>query len=156
MLTAEQFRSRFEYQPETGEFIRKVSGAGHWAGEIAGHRRFDGRMIVCGLLASRLAWLWMTGAWPEDEIDHKDNDPSNNRWENLRPAKRFENCRNIRKPKNNTTGFKGVYRNRGKFRAQISVNDKAVHLGVFDTAEDAYLAYCVAADRYHGEFARVA
>jgi hypothetical protein len=105
-------------------------------------------------LGNRLAWLYVTGEWPRAGVDHRDGDPTNDRWANLRLATQQQNNRNARKPRHNTTGLKGAYRCRDKFRASISVNDRAVHLGVFDTAEAAHAAYCAAAVQYGGEFAR--
>lgn len=87
--------------------------------------------------------------------DHIDGDPLNNIRANLRVASFAENARNSKRPKNNTSGYKGVWFTKDKrWRASIHVNNKTIHLGSFDTAEEAYLAYCEAAIHYHGKFAR--
>lgn len=39
------------------------------------------------------------------------------------------------------TGYTGVYKENNRFRAVISVNRKSIHIGMFDTAEKAALAY---------------
>jgi hypothetical protein len=89
------------------------------------------------------------------EVDHKDGNPLNSIRPNLRLATRAENVRNTRTPKNNTSGYKGVSWNKPlqKWRARIKVNNKNIHLGLFDDPELAHKAYCEAADKYHGEYA---
>jgi hypothetical protein len=105
--------------------------------------------------AHRLAWLYMTGAWPTGgEVDHIDTDRGNNVWTNLRDSTRRQNGSNVDIRSNNTSGFKGVSRCRAKWTAHITVNYQAMHLGVFDTKEEAHAAYVEAAKRLHGEFAR--
>lgn len=88
--------------------------------------------------------------------DHWNGCTLDNRQSNLRPATELQNHQNSKRPVTNTSGYKGV-RWRADFKkwqASIKVNKKYVHLGVFDTAEAAFAAYCVAAERFHGEFAR--
>lgn len=89
-------------------------------------------------------------------LDHKDVYGGNNALDNLRPATRSQNGYNRRKQGNNTSGFKGVSfdKARGKFKASIGYEKRFVNLGRFDTAEEAFAAYCEAARKYHGEFAR--
>lgn len=55
--------------------------------------------------------------------------------------------------RNNSTGFRGVYKKRNKFTAQIRVNGKTVGLGTFLTPEEAYKARIEAEKKYYGEFA---
>lgn len=87
-------------------------------------------------------------------VDHIDNDPLNNVRSNLRLATNKDNVRNSRMRENNTSGYKGVFKHHKRFRAQIKVDNKSIYLGVFDTPEEAHAAYCEAAVKYHGEFAR--
>jgi hypothetical protein len=91
----------------------------------------------------------------KDVIDHKDGNRLNNQKNNLRPASRKENSRNM-KVRKNTTGFKGVYPNlnKNRFVVKIFVNNKQMHLGVFDTAEEAAKVYDENARKYFGEFAK--
>lgn len=163
MLTAMRLREILRYDPETGLFTRLTDRGGRRAGEVAGSQRKDDRRIQIYVdnrneMAHRLAWLYMTGEWPSEEVDHRDMNPSNNRWSNLRLASHSQNAMNRTKRSDNTTGLKGVYRHykNGKFRAAIAANKKQYHLGVFDTREEAHAAYEAAAAKLHGEFARVA
>lgn len=89
--------------------------------------------------------------------DHWNLDTLDNREENLRVASNAQNNRNSKRPKTNTTGYKGVsYKKKNRqFVAQISVNREKKHLGLFPTAELAYEAYCKAAVEHFGEFARL-
>ncbi len=148
------------YSPDTGEFCWRISlsskaPAGSIAGGIeSGYRRLsiDGRAYM----AHRLAWLYMTGEWPERDVDHKNRNRSDNRWENLRAATRTQNNANSKTPRTNKSGLKGAAHYPGGFTSQIVVGGKKFHLGCFKTAEEAHAAYCAAAQEHHGEFARVA
>lgn len=90
-------------------------------------------------------------------VDHIDGDGLNNRRSNLRVATKGENNINRGMQKNNSTGFKGVFwhRQRAKWMAQIGHHKRCVHLGLFDTPEEASLAYREASQKLHGEFARL-
>lgn len=103
--------------------------------------------------------LWMhrviLGLPEEFECDHRDGNGLNNRRENLRRATTQENRRNVGLRRDNTSGFKGVQRQNGKWVPRIAVDGKQRHLGYFSTPEDAHAAYCRAASALHGEFARV-
>jgi hypothetical protein len=98
----------------------------------------------------------MTGRWPRKQVDHKDTDPANDRWENIRQASNAENCRNQRRPRNNTSGFKGVslHRLTGKYQSYIRKDGRRIHLGLFPSALLAHRAYKAASKKLFGEFAR--
>ena len=97
----------------------------------------------------------MTGEWCSAVIDHRDGDPSNNRWDNLRRATVSQNNANRRLHRNNKCGFKGVVQNPwGRFIASIYKNGRRIHLGMFATPEAAHAAYVAAARELFGEFAR--
>jgi hypothetical protein len=161
MITAERLREVFRYYPETGRWewlvnigtrARKGNEPG-WIDDGRRRIRVDGHSY----LSSRLAVLWMTGMWPVNEIDHEDTNKLNDRWMNLREATRLQNAKNYRKPANNTSGLKGaswVTRDK-KWRSQISVDGKKIHLGDFDCPAAAHLAYALASAKLHGEFGRV-
>ena len=90
--------------------------------------------------------------------DHKNNCTLDNRRDNLRPANNYENTWNQRLRANNISGYKGIiYNNRiKKWTASIRIEGIQHHLGVFNTKEEAYAAYCKAAIIHRGEFARLA
>lgn len=92
---------------------------------------------------------------PNGLVDHIDHDGLNNQRCNLRIATASQSCMNRRKPRNNTSGYKGVYQFylTGKWIGQIRANGKRYHLGCFNTPEDAALAYNKAALIHHGEYA---
>ena len=161
-LTADYVREILNYDPETGVF-RWAKQIARCAviGKITGRPCSSGGLqIMIGYkqyMSHRLAWLYMTGKWPLDEIDHINGDPSDNRFCNLREATGGQNKLNKGKYKNNKSGYKGVHfhKQSGKWRARIWFGRKSVSLGLFDTPEEASLAYIAASADYHGEFARV-
>lgn len=154
-VTHEQLLRVMKYDPKTGIFVWKISGRKYKKGDTAtkNTQSMGYQTIVLQkkiYTAHVLAWFYMTGQWPVFEIDHKDTCRINNKWENLRPATRTQNCMNSRVSKNNSSGFKGVGKMNGRFRAYI----RGKHLGMFDTAEEAAVAYDTAATAYAGDFAR--
>jgi len=90
----------------------------------------------------------------ELSIDHVDGNGLNNQKANLRVASHAENCANRRINRNNTSGFKGVSKNKERWQAYIRVAYRQIHLGYFDTPEEAAEAYDRAAIAYFGEFAK--
>ena len=162
VLTAERLRDLLTYEPSTGVFTWRFWRYHMRAGDVAGSLNKKLGCIMIGIdgglyYAHRLAWLYQTGEWPPQEIDHRDGNPLNNRWANLRLAAHAENVRNARKRRDNKSGLKGVCwsRQHGKWRADINLNHTRHFLGLFDAAEVAHLAYRRAARRLHGEFARM-
>jgi hypothetical protein len=91
------------------------------------------------------------------DTDHRDGDGLNNQRSNLRICTHSENLRNVKKDKDNTSGFKGVSWHSGakKWKASIMTDGKETYLGIFTLKVDAYKAYCEACVKYHGEFARL-
>lgn len=147
------------YNAETGHFTRLVSNQGARAGSIAGavgergyiRIRVDGRLYY----AHRLAWLYVHGEWPNEDIDHINCNPTDNRISNLRLCTRPQNGANRTANKNNALGIKGVKVVGKKFRAEISYGSKTTHLGYFSDAETAREAYRKAATELFGQFARI-
>lgn len=90
-----------------------------------------------------------------EEVDHIDGDCGNNRRSNLRLATHSENAKNRRRYRSNTSGYKGVHHLNNKWTATINIDHKQTRLGVFNTPEEAYEAYCKAAIEHYGEFARL-
>jgi hypothetical protein len=161
-LTAARLRDLLHYDPETGAFTWRFSRKGRpgKAGAVAGtvDKRFGYRYI--GLDGQRhgtqrLAWLYMTGEWPSAEVDHIDGDRTNDQWNNLRDVPLRMNRENIRKARsdNTSTGFLGVRINRkngdARYQARITVKGKEMHLGRFDTPEEAHEAYLAAKRALH-------
>jgi hypothetical protein len=91
-------------------------------------------------------------------IDHINGDRLDNRSGNLRVVLPSQNAMNLKLRYNSTTGYKGVSfrKDMGVWQARITVANRTMSLGMFETAELAYAAYCEAALKYHGEFAREA
>ena len=161
--TQERLQELFEYSVVTGHLTWK---AGPYRGRVAGRERtYAGQTrrfaFVDKSLYSypRLVWMWVTDADPEVlDVDHIDCDPLHNAWHNLRLATRAQNLANLRKPSNNTSGFKGACwdKNRGLWLASIRHEGKHIYLGRYTTPEEAHAAYVEAAHRLKGEFARAA
>ena len=153
LITQDYLKSILEYNSETGVFIW-LNGNGRtvYAGDIAGNYSTGyGRIKINKIAHSshRLAWLYITGNWPEFEIDHINNIRNDNRFINLRDTNKNNFNKTIMK--NNTSGYTGVVWNRRDclWRASIGVNGKRIMLGNFITKEDAALAYKEAKEKYH-------
>lgn len=168
----------FNYNEETGELIwksrprsefRTQSGCSifhrRFVGTVAGTKKYrTGTQIKTHVLISlngtsylahNIIWEMFNGPRSNGTIiDHKDNDPWNNRRLNLRPSTRSQNNQNRRMPSHNTTGYKGVSYRNGRYTSKITSNKVDVYLGCFDTAEEAHKAYCERANVLHGEFAK--
>ena len=162
-VTAEYLRDILDYSPETGLFTWRVAPNGRIKiGQRAGSPDTGGHLQIRinkrFYRAHRLAWLYVHGEWPPEDIDHINSERADNRLCNLRPATRAQNCQNSRLYRSNTSGFKGVvWHARGsKWSARIRANGRVHHLGRYTTAEAAHAAYVAAAVKYHGEFARPA
>jgi hypothetical protein len=158
--TAERVRELLHYDPETGVWTWKVNRHNRrLAGRVAGAVNSHGyrQITIDGVrhLASRLAFLWMERTWPPDQVDHRDMNPTNDRWANLRLASRSQNFGNQHAYSSNRLGVKGVSRVGKRYLAQIQKDGVKVYLGRFDRVEDAALAYRVAAEAAYGDFARI-
>jgi len=107
--------------------------------------------------ASRLAWLYMTGQWPQHEVDHINGNRADDSWANLREADSSQQKMNTSIRSDNTSGVKGVYWNKriGKWHARIKAYGVCTHLGYFENFDDAMSARKSAALKIHGEFAKL-
>lgn len=156
----EELRARYSYNPDTGLvsslITNKVIGYPCTKGAIQIDYKKDGKRIV--LFAHILAWAFMTDKWPEKLIDHIDLDKTNNKWGNLREATNGQNQANTIGKAKRKSKYKGVHwRKREKcWAASITSNKKTYNLGYYKTEIEAHVAYCRAADKFHGEFARYA
>jgi hypothetical protein len=120
-----------------------------------GGKRMYARRAAPGLKTVRMHSA-ILGTPTGIRVDHINHDGLDNRRANLRRATNTQNVYNQRCRKQNITGFKGVIVNRGRgkaFIAGIRVNGKQIHLGLFEDAREAAIAYNRAAVKHFGEFA---
>jgi hypothetical protein len=147
-LTQSQLKKLLYYDHTTGDFIWLVNRSGTArAGDTAGynHTGSGGKtyreITINGrsYFAHRLAFLLMTGSFPEYEVDHEDGNGLNNKWDNLRAVTHNQNAKNRRVYSNNTSGCAGVsWDKRGnKWRVRIGINGKQKPLGYFTDLEEA-------------------
>ena len=171
MITAKDVEDVLIYSPETGVFIWKEKNANDmpdlrlrnawntkFAGKVAGRSSGGGyiQLLVKGkyCYAHRVAWLLMTGSWPEKYIDHINRRKTDNRLLNLREATQAENLRNTKMHSDNMSGVKGVswYPRDKLWRARLSKDGKQVYLKYFKNIEDAERAVISERKKLHGEF----
>ena len=163
MISFEKLDSLFEYLPETGQLKRKVTVSPNAVvGSIAGVVNSNGYVKV-GVenkvyAAHMIVWTLVKGVWPTTIIDHVNGVKSDNREDNLREADTVRNAYNQVKPRNNKSGYRGVYldttRNSAKqWKASCSVNGKRSTIGYFLTAQLAHEALVKFRELHHGEFA---
>lgn len=152
MLTQGKLKNILHYNPDTGVFVWLDDKRNHVkAGDIAGSLDAYGYNCIKikskSYKASRLAWLYMEGYFPEHEIDHMNRIKNDDRWNNLRHATHQCNTRNCSMAKNNSSGITGVYwhKNVKKWSANIMESGRLRYLGCFDTKMDAAKA------RWEGE-----
>jgi len=169
------------YDPQTGRLFWKERPKYHYptrncwfktngrkAGKEAGSRHFCRGLPHCvrivitqngkqhDIAAQNLAWVLMGLELPDGMVvDHKDGNPFNNKWDNLRLATIGQNAQNKVSNRNRKHPLpKGVYPSGKKYRASIFIDGRSCSLGVFQTAEEAHSAYTTAASEHFGEFAR--
>jgi len=159
MITQERLHEVLHYNPANGVFTWiKNTGKGSHAkpGEKAGSID-DGYLKISidgkKYRGHRLAWLYMTGSWPKNAIDHINGDGANNCWENLRDVAASVNSQNIKKAKtDNRTGLLGAHAvgaQPGFFTSKIQANGKVHYLGFFDAEQKAHEAYIAAKRKFH-------
>jgi len=161
IITQEYLKSILNYNPKTGVFtwinpkIRK-----DLIGKIAASIHSDGYLTIQimkkNCKAHRLAWLYMTGEWPKEQIDHINGDRADNSFSNLREVSNQQNQFNRKVNKNNKSGYKGVsfVKRTGKWVAQINLNNKRVSLGFFESAIEASFVYEKTASLNNGVYYR--
>lgn len=149
-ITQQALREVLTYSPDTGTFCRTLL-RDRWGNEsptlrTVGTPRSDGYLEVS--LAGRtyknhrLVFLYMTGVWPEGEVDHINGDRTDNRWDNLRVIDKASNMRNRGLNHNNKSGASGVtwFQQTSQWRARININGVRFSLGLFDTIGEASAA----------------
>lgn len=156
ILTQKKLKELFEYNPETGDFVWRVTRKGrgkknHVAGTV---NSYGYRVIMINFKlypAHRLIFMYMTGRLPKDQIDHINGVRTDHRWINLREVTQQENLKNKKIQKNNKTGINGVYKNKisGRWYTNISVNKRLIYLGSYKCLLDAVAARKRAEKKYH-------
>lgn len=154
-LSQERLKELLSYDQSTGLFtwLSRTSNRVS-VGDIAGSAGKLGYVYIrldgVRYLAHRLAWFYVTGEWPSNNVDHIDGNPSNNRLGNLRNVTQSGNLQNQRRAHSgSTSGVLGVYPSRKRFTASIKAEGKKKHLGQFDTKEQAHAAYVNAKRVFH-------
>jgi hypothetical protein len=170
MLTQVQLKNLLFYNPQTGVFTWRINGRGQALreGARAGYVNNNGyRMIKINgkhYPTSHLAYLYMTGDWPTDQMDHKNRKRADDCWRNLRSATPSQNTCNRQGRPDIANKFKGITRVKScwtksfatkSYRAQIAFNRKTICIGYFATEEEAHAAYKAKALELHGEFANL-
>ena len=158
-LTQARLKELLIYSRSTGLFTWRVNhGKKIKAGQVAGAPQGMGYIQVqvdgYNYLAHRLAYLYVRGRFPVNQIDQRDGQRDGQRdencWANLRVSTVAQNAQNIRQAtKRSLVGLLGVSRNGKRWKSNIRVDKKLVHLGTFDTPELAHAAYVEAKRKHH-------
>jgi hypothetical protein len=126
--TATWWNTRFAGKPA----INAVEGCGYRSGDIFCRK----------IRAHRVIWAMQTGVWPDGPIDHINGVRTDNRWENLRLVCNFENAKNQKRHKSNSSGVTGVvwHKRQRKWTAAIRADGIRMHIGTFENFEAAVSA----------------
>lgn len=155
MLTVERLKQLVSYDPETGIFTNSAPRKKVRVGEVAGALdKSNGYIKICidrkHYYAHRLAFLFMTGAWPAAFVDHCNGERTDNRLANLRDVPKRVNQQNRRTATvGSASGLLGAHKKRGRWSSHIRANGALVKLGTFATAEQAHAAYVNAKRQLH-------
>ncbi|RWB95595.1 MAG: HNH endonuclease [Mesorhizobium sp.] len=160
-LTQDRLKAILHYNPDTGIWtwlVDQKNGAIK-VGTVAGSFTDKGyhTIKIDGFLykSHRLAFLYMLGRWPSDQVDHDDTYKSHNCWDNLREATNQLNGMNREANRNNKLGIKGIRVTRtGKFQTRIRINNVLKDLGTHPTLQDAVEARRIAETEFFGCFGR--
>lgn len=146
MITQKELKSILHYDPVTGilTWLKRLSYSIK-VNDEAGCADKDGyiNIGIKGKLykAHRLAWLYMTGFFPKEDIDHINHITGDNSFKNLRAVSHAENLKNQKLHKNNISGYTGIYQSKGdkKWEVEIKVDGKTKYLGRFRNLEEAVI-----------------
>jgi hypothetical protein len=158
-IDVKKLREVFCYDPETGVLTNRVSRKGGGKkGAISGCSRHDGYLIVRVenklLLGHRVIWALHYGQWPDCDIDHVNQDKSDNRITNLRLSNKSNNSLNRGRRADNKSGVKNVSWNKpcGKWDVRMKVNGIQKCFGLFDSLDEAREVATKGRMEMHGEF----
>ena len=149
MLTQKRLKELLHYSPSTGIFTHVTNTTRKRKGDIAGSD--DGRRYLRininrkEYTLHRLAFLYMTGAFPEFVVDHINQNSTDNSWGNLRDVPQKVNLRNALMCTNNWSGVKGVRWNKKEWYWMVSVGNS--HVGCFKTMDEAVNALLIERER---------
>ncbi|EKS6407596.1 HNH endonuclease [Enterobacter hormaechei] len=159
-LTQNRLKEVLRYDPSTGVFywLNPTAYCMH-PGDVAGFVDYTGYAYIkvdkVKYSAHRLAWIYVYGHSPIEQIDHINNVRSDNRIVNLRLATRSQNMMNQPARKGSISGVKGVSwdKKMQSWRARCQANGERINIGWFDSIEEAAESLRVYRQQYHGEFA---
>ena len=162
MLTQEMLLENFRYNETTGNLYWKVKRA--YTTDLSkpiSTKDKHGYIVVCTKLSGkakvyrihRLIWTMVYGMNPKN-IDHIDGDRTNNQISNLREVTHQQNMMNRKKRYDSRSAYKGIYKVKNCWVAEITFMNKRHYLGSFKTDKEAGLAYAEASKKLHGNFAR--
>ena len=147
----EYLRECYRYSPEIGVL---TDPDGNPVGSPNGLGGTQVMLDYVNYKAHRIIWKMMTGEEPPATIDHRDGNPFNNRWSNLRAGSRTKDKMNVRLLDKNTSGCRGVYFDAGRWRVRLSADGIRRSFGRFATREEAIAVAEATARKLFGEFYR--
>jgi hypothetical protein len=159
MVTQSDLKELMNYDESTGIFTWSKARRGVITNKPLGTDNGFGylRITVCGrsYYAHRLAWLYVHGEMPKQEIDHINGIKNDNRVCNLRDVSGFDNKQNKINPTSKSkTKILGVswHEKAKKWQAHICIYKQRKYLGIFETQELAKQAYLKERERFNYEF----
>jgi hypothetical protein len=157
MITQEELKEILDYNPDTGIFTNRVTRNSRAVKGTNLNPTNEGNYGSVHInkqkyLQHRLAWFYVYGKWPKEQLDHINRIKSDNRISNLRECSPRENSYNT-KGQNKTSKYKGVSLDNNKWKAQIRINGIKTTIGRFNTEIEAAKAYDEKAKEFQGDFA---
>lgn len=146
-ISHERLLQVLDYDPATGIFRWKIRGSNRiHVGDQAGVVNAKGYRFITvdrqKLQATRLAWLYVHGEWPQGDVKILNGNPDDSSLANLQPMSRLESARLRGAVSTNTSGLRGVSRTpKGRWQSHVTANYKQINLGAFKTPEEASAAY---------------